>query len=356
MQLFAPVPDPYYKYTDPKDVNPYIQVMPSNYRVVTEAEEGLPGVEGQNVFSTNNVGFRGDHMTIPKPENEFRIFLMGASITESYYIDDSKSINSVMQRELNRHVPDGMSIKVYNAGHSGYKSDDLISILVHRILHLKPDMIVLLGPNDLYAGINNYDYLHFLKETPKKKIPLVHFLATEFQIPRRLYYILEKMRPSDREVFETVSARSGYKKMAERARAVPESDHEPRIDLESFKINLKTIISAAQANNVKVVIAIAQTTWNSDVDPEIKNWHWSTYSVNEKIRYREDLMIKAQQAYDDVTRQLAVEYRVPVLDFTKIIPKSREYFYDDGHFNVKGAEFAGKKLSSFILQDGLISH
>ena len=58
-------------------------------------------MKGPNVFTTNNMGFRGDELTMPKPANEFRIFMVGGSTTECLYLDDSKALTRVLQNELN---------------------------------------------------------------------------------------------------------------------------------------------------------------------------------------------------------------------------------------------------------------
>src|ERR1035437_10027721 len=52
LRVFAPVPDPYDKYKHGIPPNPYIKFeFPANYRLETQAEEGLPGVQGHNRFT-----------------------------------------------------------------------------------------------------------------------------------------------------------------------------------------------------------------------------------------------------------------------------------------------------------------
>src|SRR5262245_39849544 len=76
LTFFAPLPDPYQKYKY-FSLNQVIRSdFPVDYHMITEVEAGLPGIEGQNHFSTNNMGFRGDFLLIPKAKNEFRIFMI----------------------------------------------------------------------------------------------------------------------------------------------------------------------------------------------------------------------------------------------------------------------------------------
>jgi len=127
LAFIAPVSDPYGKIKHGVVLNQYIKSeFPPDYEITTEAENGLPGIQGQNTFSTNNMGFRGDNLVAPKPCNEFRIFMIGGSSTECLYIDDSQSINAVLQHYLQQHVNSDIFIKVYNAGKSGDAVDLLL--------------------------------------------------------------------------------------------------------------------------------------------------------------------------------------------------------------------------------------
>jgi len=358
--FFAPVPDPYMEYKQECILNQFIKSeFPPNYSAVTEVEEGLSGLKGPNVFSTDNMGFRGDYLVIPKPANEFRIFMVGGSTTECFYLDDSQAINAILQQYLQNHVSSELSIKVYNAGKSGDSSDDHISMLVHRIVHLEPDMIIVFsGINDLTRSIFNYDYLHYVKASREKysTMLLFRFLMTEFQIPRRLYYALKKISPTDREILQEVPLKSRYKVLVKLQKSKPVSEEKPRADTKSYATNLKTIVGVAKAHNIRLIFMTQQTTWNSSVDPNAKNWHWMLYRGRGETSYHEEFMDKSLESLNEVMRQISREYSIPIYDLSKPLPKSLEFFYDDVHFNVKGASFVGKELGKYILQSGLIPY
>ena len=356
LALFAPLPDPYaqYKYFS---LNQFIRSeFPVNYHIQTEAEEGLPGVKGQNRFSTNNMGFRGDYLAIPKPKTEFRIFMIGGSTTECLYLDDAESINAVLQQELQKNFDTARSFKVYNAGKSGDASDDHISMLVHRIVHLDPDMIIVLaGFNDLLRSIAKHDNLHFVKKTNNlEKHPFLHLLATEFQIPRRLYYAVKGISASEQEVLETITLKSNYKQKIALRKSAPASSEKPRTDTDAYSRNLKTIYGVAKAHAIQTILMTQQSTWASPVDPEARDWHWLRYRGGRD--YREDVMSEALESFNDVVRQISKTYSIPLYDLEKRMPKSSEFFYDDVHFNVKGSRTAAKELAGFIFQQSLIPH
>jgi lysophospholipase L1-like esterase len=348
-RIFSPVPDPYaeFKYRKP-EVNQYIKSEFSpNLQLITEPEEGLPGLKGPNHFTTNNLGFRGDYLTVPKPANEYRIFMVGGSTTECLYLDDRNAINRVVQNELNQQAAGKLSVKVYGAGKSGDASDDHCSMVIHRIAQLEPDVIVLFaGINDLTRSIGNYDYLHFVAEIPPTKIPLLRSLASESQIARRFFYLWTNTSPSTRQVFQEIHLRSQYKEAARLCASLPVTDQQPRLDLTAYANNLKSIVAVARAHGAQVVLMTQQTTWNDPANPHLKDWQWTICRSGQ--RYREDLMMKALEALNDQMRQVAREYSLPLYDLARTMPKSREFFYDDVHFNDEGARVAGLQLATLI--------
>jgi lysophospholipase L1-like esterase len=358
LSVFAPVADPYVYYKNQKKgtLNQYVKSeFPPAYRVTTEVDPGLSGMNGQNTFSTNNMGFRGSDLAVPKPGNEFRIFLIGGSTAECFYLDDSQSIDAVLQAYLQSHINSGLSVRVYNAGKSGDASDDHVSMLAHRIVHLEPDLIIVFaGINDLTRSIYNHDYLHYVR--PSKSSPPVlslrslatefPSLATEFQIPRRLYYASKQVSRTDRDILEGIPLKSDYKSKVELRKSVPVSDEKPRVDLQSYAANLRTIVGIANGHKTQLVFMTQQSTWNSSVDSNAHAWHWILYR-NGKT-YREEFMAEALESLNNVMRNIAQEYSIPLFDLAKSLPKSLEYFYDDVHFNVNGALLTGKELGLYI--------
>jgi len=354
LEFFAPVPDPYAPFKHQVQLNQYIRSeFPVNYRFNTEPEAGLPGISGPGVFSTNNAGFRGDPLTSPKPRNEFRIFIVGGSTTECFYLDDSKALNSILQKELSQRAPGNISVKVYGAGKSGDASDDHISMIVHRIVHLEPNLIIVFaGINDLTRSIYGYDYLHYVNTNPGPKFPLVRFLATEFQIPRRIFYLSRRVTPRQSEIIEFIPAKSDYQEKVRLRQSVSVSNERPRLNPGAFANNLRTIIGAAKAHGIQMVLMTQQTTWNSTVDPNVRNWQWILYRNG--VTYREDFMNEALESLNDQTRQISSENSIPLYDLARSMPKSLEFFYDDVHFNENGARVAGSQLASLLLEKGLV--
>jgi len=355
LRLFAPIPDPYEAFKTPSHYIP--SQFPKHFRLVIEAEEGLPGVQGKNVFSTNNMGFRGDDLARPKPDQEVRIFLVGGSTTECMNLDDSQALNQVLQDELTRSIPHGTSVKVYNAGKAGDRSYDHVAMIVHRIVHLQPDLIVVFaGFNDLNASIKNADYLHYRANGYEVKLALpmlVKLLGTEFELGKRLYYLLGSLTgKTDKQIFEEIPVKTNYWEKVKVRMSVPISNTIPRTDLVAYRNNLTTIAGVARVHGVRLVFMTQPSSWNSSIDPSIKNWHWMLHRAG--TTYSETAMETALTSFNKVMGEVAAEQGIPLVDLVNSIPKSTEFFIDDVHFNVKGAHAVGTQVASFILSKGLI--
>lgn len=345
LSWFLPFPDPYAGAKIDNDFIP--SAHQPNMVLQIEIEDGLPGLSGINAFTTNNVGLRGQPLSLPKPDDEFRVFLIGGSTTECLGISDSESIDRVLQVALQNDAPDGLSVRVYNAGKSGDRSPDHVAMLTQRILHLEPDVVVVFaGINDLLGAMHGYDYLHTAGRTFSLwgSLPL---LATEFQIPRRLHALARRLRRGDRAILEEVGWKTSYREKAAVQRSKPVTDAVPTTDLGHFENNMRTIAGLSAAHGFDLALMTQASTWSSSVDAEASEWHWMRYRND--VVYGEEVMDAALEQYNDVSRRLAAERGLILYDLATAAPKSLDLFIDDVHFNVAGAAYAARGLARSLL-------
>lgn len=102
----------------------------------------LPLRQGEKVsWSTNSYAFRNAEFPVTKAPGTLRIVCLGASTTEGSQ-GDFETYPYYLGQQLRRRFP-GRSIEVINAGHSGYRSNDVASLLRLRVIPLDPDFVVL---------------------------------------------------------------------------------------------------------------------------------------------------------------------------------------------------------------------
>lgn len=361
LRAMAPVANPYENIERLKpQINQYIRFeYPRHYSATTEAEPGLPGLSGKHRFTTNNMGFRGDSLADPKPPGEFRVFMVGGSTTECFYLDDADDLARVLERDLSAAAPPGTIVHVYNAGLSGAASDDHIAMLSQRIVHFQPDLVIVFcGVNDLTRSIYGYDYRHYIEYRPAYHKPWFKRWPMKLQVTRRLFLLKERIQPDRQRLQEERTLVTNYAGLVGLERSAPETDAIPRTDEASYATNLRTLAGIAHGNHFKLVFMTQQTTWNSTVDLKARSRHWMRYragapgvsagNAGNGFTFREDKMDGAMERLNDTMRRVGQEESIPVYDLAHALPKSLAYFYDDCHFNTAGASASAKGLSEFL--------
>ncbi len=352
LATFFPFPDPYYPHKVRPTEREYVpSSFAPNDTFHLAVEENLPGVTGTSIFTTNDLGFRGGALAKPKPLNELRIFLVGGSSLECFYLDDSEVVSKRLEERLAGRIPAPLRARVYNTAKSGDRTFDHLAMVVHRVAHLEPDLVIVMaGVNDLRGAMIGLDYLLF---RPKKErwsfVQLLRLAATEFQLPRRAYAVMR--RSSERELLEEITLTSDIKGDVDLRRSRPVTDRAPTENLAAYTKNLHTLVAATRGAGAEMVLLTQPTTWNSKVDPRAEQWHWMTLVGGEA--YREDLLEAAMERYNEALRGVAQMQNAPMLDLAAALPKSLDYFYDDVHFNVRGADTTAALLANFLVDRGL---
>lgn len=91
-------------------------------------------------ITTNALGYRSGPI-LPKEPGEFRILVLGDSITLAAYLDEHETYPACLERRLKPRVP---SLRVINAGVSGASLNGALHVLTESGLLVEPD-IVLVG-------------------------------------------------------------------------------------------------------------------------------------------------------------------------------------------------------------------
>ncbi|MBE9035769.1 SGNH/GDSL hydrolase family protein [aff. Roholtiella sp. LEGE 12411] len=111
--------------------------------------------EGEAYVQYNSEGFHDREHPQVKPENTFRIALLGDSFTEAVQVPQAQGIAAVIEREL-KDCPTlaGRDVEVMNFGVNGYGTDQQLISLQQKVWNYSPDLVLL----NFYTGndvINN---------------------------------------------------------------------------------------------------------------------------------------------------------------------------------------------------------
>jgi uncharacterized protein YjbI with pentapeptide repeats/lysophospholipase L1-like esterase len=108
--------------------------------------------------SLNFHGFRGPEVTLEKPPNTYRVFVVGGSTTYGAGVIDSETISSLLQKKFNESDSE-QSFEIINAGISAGKASDEAVLIKEKLSKFSPDLIIVYdGWNDMksYYG-NNFN-------------------------------------------------------------------------------------------------------------------------------------------------------------------------------------------------------
>jgi len=126
------------------------QICESQHQMITYKNFTNVPNQHYDAININSHGFRGEEITKEKPENTFRIFLVGGSTTfGAVGISDRHTISGYLQEEFDDKNLE-FNVEVINAGVPGSFSLAEINLVKKKIIHFDPDLIIVYdGWNDI---------------------------------------------------------------------------------------------------------------------------------------------------------------------------------------------------------------
>ena len=131
---------------------PYFDMSYEEYQVFPKNGKNLIDEYGFrcNNEATNPESSEECKFPIEKPDNEYRIFLVGGSTMFSSNNDNSATTSAVLQKQLIDSKLE-KDIRVVNAGVSGSWSEQEVKLVTEKIINFSPDLII------VYDGMNDLD-------------------------------------------------------------------------------------------------------------------------------------------------------------------------------------------------------
>jgi lysophospholipase L1-like esterase len=120
---------------------------------ISGISQSIPN-QHSSAININSYGFRGQEILMEKPEDTYRIFVVGGSTTFGIRSPDQKTIPGHLEQNLNKLNFD-KKIEVINAGIGGITSTDELQLVTTKIVQFDPDLIIVFdGNNDIvnFAG------------------------------------------------------------------------------------------------------------------------------------------------------------------------------------------------------------
>lgn len=272
----------------------------------------------------NSLGFRGEEISLEKPEGVYRIVAVGGSTTFAVYLPWNQSYPYYLQKELRERLGTD-KIEVINAGLTGATTAESFHRMATQVLPLNPDMVVMYEAfNDLLPRVfNDYqeDYYHFRKSDPNNPPGLTRFYL----------YRLALLALSPGAFHEN----NNLSKYVWKTENLPDTDTERtrnflRSSSNAYRFNMENIVSLLKARGVSVVLA------SFAINPDI--WHWQ----DALPAYVWEAGIAQNNS---VVEELSAEYQLPLIPFAEapFVAASQDYkarmYTDSIHMGNEGDQF-----------------
>jgi lysophospholipase L1-like esterase len=291
----------------------------------------------------NKLGiFRNQSFLTEKPENEFRIFILGGS--SIYNLNTADYLTEKLQ-----NISQNKKIKVINIGGNAYGTNRLL-LHFQEIMSYSPDLIV------LYSGHNEFNE-KFLKETIFKETLFSRISDRLVEISR--FYQFASML-ANKFMVNIVQDVAGAEKpfFPPNVQVAPKTSIDIKTKQEvylNYENNIIRMIAIAKQNNVQIVISTV--AYNRRFPPVSdkcndlydKNRYGQAYECFTSYLDNNLMPDRASRTSNNIVKDISNRYNVPLADVDQAIIEASEHsipgfdlFIDNCHLNPKG---------NIILQD-----
>lgn len=294
---------------------------------------GKPGEKDpfwRREIAINSLGFRDDSETdIEKPEGTYRIITLGESSTYGWGVSSKDTYSKLLEKRLNESFSSPLTFEVINAGVPGYTAYQGVLLLKHKLLELRPDLIIV-----AYGW--NHHYIHPF--TDKERIKPVSPTTV------KLVSIARKFR-----IFQA------FEELKRRASRENKQNLTYRLSFEDTRKTLMEMIKIARQNNIEVILMTIQS---KVLTGQVSQWTLDIHSLdNDK-----DNMILRHKRINEIIKDVAQETGVVLVDIAEKfrsleLNENIELFYrpedavDDVHPNELGHSIIADDLLKSIEQN-----
>jgi lysophospholipase L1-like esterase len=311
-------------------------ILPVRQRYEVQID-ALPGVQPKALHTKNSLGFRG-----PEPPADWAAHLtviaVGGSTTECYFLNDGTDWPAVLSRRLR---PRFAKLWVNNAGLNGHSTFGHQILLDDHVRKLHPDVVLfLVGINELGRDqLSGFDG-HFLLDGPDQRgnadwRSIARKALNNSEVLNTLRVISRGIRTQKMHFRDNAYVRFNPRDTTSTPPgAVAARRRELRPKLAAYARRLHRMLDTCQRAGIAPVLLTQPLLLGQGTDPltgtdlaKFRMWNGETGTL-----YWAHL-----DAYNDVTRAVARQRGVPLIDLARRMPRSTAYFYDEMHYTERGA-------------------
>ena len=307
--------------------------------------EGIPPINGTVVHTKNSLGFRGQEP--PKDwSKHLTVLAAGGSTTECFFLNDGKDWPIQMQQRLQTELP---GLWVNNAGLNGHSTFGHQVLLDDYLVKLHPTVILfLIGINDVGKDqMDGFDTT-ILKNVHlgdawwkdwgrtlannSEVISLVQLISRGIKTQKLNFHdnVHVPVRPADTLNISAVQIQ---------ATVQAAKPHLP-----AFHERVLKLVTTCRQAGIEPMLITQPLVVGFGIDP-ITQTNLAKFKLHDTENG--ELIWKRLEAYNDITRSVAVIQGVHLIDLAREMPKNSLFYYDEMHFTPEGAD----KVSEILAAD-----
>ncbi len=347
------------------------RILPANLSVEFHpVPNAMPGIEGISSYTTDEFGIRGDPYS---NSDNYHILAIGGSTTEDLFLDDTEAWTYLLQQNLNQHFnPDDTQVWVGNVGKSGYSLVDHIYATKYFVPQLEIDaVIVMVGINDLTPVLQNPNYspssedpnnsgsiqnsFNAYPSSTPPVTPPVHLAIIEL-LHKQLQQSLVSIQEGDIRIDD--QAGSVYFRRRELFHNAPLLNKLPDLQpaLEQYEKNLITLINTAREQNIRLIMTTQPVIYSDTISPQAESLLWMAYygHIEDAIgRYSPKILRDAMDQFNNRLLSVCDIYNIECIDLATEMNGNELFFYDDVHFNERGASKVAELVANYLIERSL---
>ena len=276
---------------------------------------------------------------------DLRIIFFGGSTTENLYVKTQNRFPSVVERYMRKEL--SQTVAIHNSGVSGNNSMHSNLALIAKGIPLKPNLVILMhNINDLGLLMKTNSYWiapinralvsgntqsSFTAQTSSASAIFVLFKSLKNIIFPNLYTYLQPrlFRTSRDDEFKDFRG-------------------EDSIDLEDaakqFYSSLVSFIEVSRAWGIEPILMTQSNRMTVD-DLAFKRLLETVPELGTSPKK----FVAIYKRFNNITRMVAKDQNVSLIDLDTLIPGSAKYLYDGVHFNDDGSRLAGQIIGDHLI-------
>lgn len=312
------------------------------------------GVKGASVFTINADGYRGK----PFQAGELNYLAIGGSTTECLYLDDKETWQALMGNG-----------NVGSIGKSGCTTREnyiQLKYYVPQVANIK-GVVMMVGLNDMVKRLSQDTLFNTgFKFTPQVEDSFVNTIflkggrATGKTWWRRtaVFYVLQQaLQRTTRVEWQSIQDDRGaiyktWRNKRQQATQIIDTLPDLTAALEEYGKNLQLIYNQTRLQKIKLVLVNQAALYKDTMSAYEQNLLWmggkgDFQGKGPNAYYSPAALNKALQLYNTRLKQFcAGKADVVFIDLSAQLPRDTSVFYDDCHFNERGAQQVARIISA----------